>query len=136
MFKKFFVYSLTACTASLLFSSCGSDIQDKYIELLESRVEELSENKEELPEKDRLTVAEVESEIFRLLTFKCPSIESSLLVQAKSLTSSKWMVRIEFESAEMDEFGFHSVVSETILLSERNNELSLDTILKKDLLCD
>jgi len=115
--------------------SCRDSSEDKYIELLEQRLEEFSATDQTVAFSE-YTEAQVKNEVFDLISFLCPTTSRNLNVRSKRLSSNKWLINFSYQIQKLDEFGFPMQYSHSEILLIKNGELEVDPILKLDLPCD
>jgi len=112
-------------------------MEDKYIELLEDRLEDLkSAPIPNQPHNNDIADFDVVEQVESIIIFRCPTAESTLKVKVKSLPRSKWMVSIRFDLEELDEFGFAKTFNQTFILNVTEGELMLEPLIKEELPCD
>lgn len=136
--RKAFLAFSSSLLSIVMLVSCGNSTEEKYIDLLEKRVEELSatENREVEVPKMVLDEYDVQDEVSNFVLFQCPEVGNTLDVQVKRLSSSKWLVRMSYQLNRLDEFGFPLEYTETVSLRERQGELIIDPLLNVKWSCE
>lgn len=129
------IMMLLAVTVCLSMTSCGNSFEERYIDLLEQRLDETVTNGEGTGNTE-LTPVQVTSEVTELMSFLCPFSSKSLVVRSKRLSSKKWLVNISYQTQQLDEFGFPVVLNANQICHVINGELEVDPILKLQLPCD
>lgn len=106
----------------VVLSSCSSDIEESYIQLLENRIEELSasHDQNQLADFDEFAVKTKVKDYF---AFTCNvSLKGSDIDVFRNAKDS-WLVAISLSSSEYDEFGFPIVKKLTFEVKEEKGFL-------------